>query len=154
MLGAFNQEKALVGAFPMIVKTDGTFAALILLLCWNLLWQVTPHNVAPHWHTWSRGGARSSAGNKYSESGFGNKICTFWHESVYISSNKCFFYTIVGVFEMSYEHLKFRLTATPDGKSWLSLLLPTFIFQRTVSQPQIKFIKKETWPWTVTLRRF
>ena len=45
---------------------------------------------------------------------------------------------------MSYVHLKFRLTATPDGKSWLSLLLPTFIFQRTVCQPQIKFIKKET----------
>ena len=45
---------------------------------------------------------------------------------------------------MSYEHLKFRLTATPDGKSWLSLLLPTFIFQRTVSQPQIKFIRNLT----------
>ena len=26
--GAFNQEKALVGAFSLIVKTDGLFAAL------------------------------------------------------------------------------------------------------------------------------
>ena len=27
--GAFNQEKALVGAFSVIVKTDGSFAALV-----------------------------------------------------------------------------------------------------------------------------
>ena len=28
ILGAFNQETALVGAFSVIVKTDGSFAAL------------------------------------------------------------------------------------------------------------------------------
>ena len=28
LIGAFNQEKALVGAFSMIFKTDGSFAAL------------------------------------------------------------------------------------------------------------------------------
>ena len=28
----FNQEKALVGAFSMIVETDGSFAALVLML--------------------------------------------------------------------------------------------------------------------------
>ena len=28
LVGAFNQEKALVGAFSVIVKTDGSFAAL------------------------------------------------------------------------------------------------------------------------------
>ena len=28
LVGAFNQEKTLVGAFSMIVKTDGSFAAL------------------------------------------------------------------------------------------------------------------------------
>ena len=28
VVAAFNQEKALVGAFPMIVKTDGLFATL------------------------------------------------------------------------------------------------------------------------------
>ena len=28
-LGAFNQEKALEGAFSLIVKTDGSFAALV-----------------------------------------------------------------------------------------------------------------------------
>ena len=28
-VGAFNQEKALVGAFSVIVKTDGSFAALV-----------------------------------------------------------------------------------------------------------------------------
>ena len=28
-VGPFNQEKALVGAFSMIVKTDGSFAALV-----------------------------------------------------------------------------------------------------------------------------
>ena len=28
--GALNQEKALVGAFTMIVKTDGSFAALLV----------------------------------------------------------------------------------------------------------------------------
>ena len=32
LVGSFNQEKALAGAFSMIVKTDGLFAALILLL--------------------------------------------------------------------------------------------------------------------------
>ena len=32
-VGAFNQEKALVvGAFSLIVKTDGSFAALIITL--------------------------------------------------------------------------------------------------------------------------
>ena len=30
LVGAYNQEKALIGAFSMIVKTDGSFAALIL----------------------------------------------------------------------------------------------------------------------------
>ena len=29
LVGVYNQEKALVGAFSMIVKTDGSFAALI-----------------------------------------------------------------------------------------------------------------------------
>ena len=28
--GAFNQEKVLVGAFSVIVKTDGSFAALAI----------------------------------------------------------------------------------------------------------------------------
>ena len=28
IIAAFNEEKALVGAFSMIVKTDGSFAAL------------------------------------------------------------------------------------------------------------------------------
>ena len=32
---AFNQEKALIGAFSVIVKTNGSFAALILTLCNN-----------------------------------------------------------------------------------------------------------------------
>ena len=30
--GTFNQEKALVGAFSVIVKTDGSFAALAFTL--------------------------------------------------------------------------------------------------------------------------
>ena len=29
VVAAFNQEKALVGAFSVIVKTDGSFAALV-----------------------------------------------------------------------------------------------------------------------------
>ena len=29
LVGAFNQEKALEGAFSVIVKTDGSFAALL-----------------------------------------------------------------------------------------------------------------------------
>ena len=29
LLASFNQEEALVGAFSVIVKTDGSFAALI-----------------------------------------------------------------------------------------------------------------------------
>ena len=28
LVGTFNQEKALVGAFPLIVKTDGSFSAI------------------------------------------------------------------------------------------------------------------------------
>ena len=31
-VGAFNQEEALVGAFSVIVKTDGSFAALLQTL--------------------------------------------------------------------------------------------------------------------------
>ena len=30
LVGTFNQKKALVGAFSVIVKTDGSFAALIV----------------------------------------------------------------------------------------------------------------------------
>ena len=30
VVGTFNQEKALVGAFSVIVKTDGSFAALLV----------------------------------------------------------------------------------------------------------------------------
>ena len=33
--GAFNQEKALVGAFSVIVKTNATFAALICTEQWQ-----------------------------------------------------------------------------------------------------------------------
>ena len=33
LVGAFNQEKALVGAFSVIVKTDRSFTALILRPC-------------------------------------------------------------------------------------------------------------------------
>ena len=29
LVGTFNQEKALIGAFFMIVNTDGSFAALV-----------------------------------------------------------------------------------------------------------------------------
>ena len=31
LVGAFDQEKALVGAFSVIVKTDGSFAAFVPL---------------------------------------------------------------------------------------------------------------------------
>ena len=30
LVGALNQEKALVGAFSVIVKTDGSFTALVV----------------------------------------------------------------------------------------------------------------------------
>ena len=40
--GAFNQEKALVGAFSVIVKTNGTFAALICTEQWQY------YNVIPN----------------------------------------------------------------------------------------------------------
>ena len=32
LVGTFNQEKAVVGAFSVIVKTDGSFAALRRML--------------------------------------------------------------------------------------------------------------------------
>ena len=32
IVAAFNQEKALVGAFSVIVKTDGSFEALITII--------------------------------------------------------------------------------------------------------------------------
>ena len=35
LVGAFNQEKALVGAFYVIVKTDGSFAALLSSYCYH-----------------------------------------------------------------------------------------------------------------------
>ena len=31
LVGGFNQEKALIGAFSVIVKTDRSFAALIIV---------------------------------------------------------------------------------------------------------------------------
>ena len=34
LVDAFNQDKALVGAFSMFVKTDGSFAALVRILTW------------------------------------------------------------------------------------------------------------------------
>ena len=33
LVGALNQEKALVGALPVIVKTNGSFAALSVTCC-------------------------------------------------------------------------------------------------------------------------
>ena len=35
LVGNFNQEKALVGAFSVIVKTDGSFAALVEIERWG-----------------------------------------------------------------------------------------------------------------------
>ena len=37
LVGAHNQEKALVGAFSVIVKTDGSFASLICGVLTNFL---------------------------------------------------------------------------------------------------------------------
>ena len=37
LVAAFNLEKALVGAFSVIVKTDGSFAALFTSLSFPLL---------------------------------------------------------------------------------------------------------------------
>ena len=31
LVGTFNQEKAIVGAYSMIVKADGSFTALVLI---------------------------------------------------------------------------------------------------------------------------
>ena len=35
LVDAFNQDKALVGAFSMFVKTDGSFAALVSSSNWH-----------------------------------------------------------------------------------------------------------------------
>ena len=35
LVGTFNQEKALVGTFLVIVKTDGSFAALPIIIGWR-----------------------------------------------------------------------------------------------------------------------
>ena len=43
LVGAFNQEKALVGAFTMFVETDGSFAALVP----TLLLLLSPHHTLP-----------------------------------------------------------------------------------------------------------
>ena len=41
LVGTFNHEKALVGAFSMIVKNDVSFAALVVL--WrNIFWHICP----------------------------------------------------------------------------------------------------------------
>ena len=44
LVGAFNQEKALIGAFSVIVKTDGSIAALVTIL-------VTRHAEMPRYST-------------------------------------------------------------------------------------------------------
>ena len=43
LVGAFNQEKALIGTFSVIVKTDGSFAALVP----TLLLLLSPHHTLP-----------------------------------------------------------------------------------------------------------
>ena len=45
--GVFNQEKAFVGAFSVLVKTDGRFAALILTLGIHItqVGQLCHHNI-------------------------------------------------------------------------------------------------------------
>ena len=44
LVGAFNQEKALVRAFSVIVKTDGLFAALIKMRVSSHSWSMSgPH---------------------------------------------------------------------------------------------------------------
>ena len=47
LAGAFNQEKAFVGAFPVIVKTDGMFSALIPTLGLHItqVGQLCHHNI-------------------------------------------------------------------------------------------------------------
>ena len=37
LVGAFNQEKALIGAFSVIVKTEGSVAALLIVVSYYLL---------------------------------------------------------------------------------------------------------------------
>ena len=37
LVGSFNQERALVGAFSVRVKTDGSFAALVIMVTLQLL---------------------------------------------------------------------------------------------------------------------
>ena len=37
LVGAFNQEEALIGAFSVIVKTEGSFAALLIVVSYYLL---------------------------------------------------------------------------------------------------------------------
>ena len=41
LLHTFNQEKALEGAFSVIVKTDGLFAALVSRMCSTFMCQVS-----------------------------------------------------------------------------------------------------------------
>ena len=52
LVGAFNQEKALVGAYSMIVKTDGSFAAVVVscrMISLSNVSRVTPTaNIWPH----------------------------------------------------------------------------------------------------------
>ena len=49
---AFNKEEALVGAFPVIVKADGSFAALVVscrMISLSNVSRVTPTaNIWPH----------------------------------------------------------------------------------------------------------
>ena len=40
VVAAFNQEKALVGAFSMIVKTDGSSAALLVTTSSSMGWSL------------------------------------------------------------------------------------------------------------------
>ena len=46
LVSTFNQEKALAGAFSVIVKTDGAFAAVILLYTYFVERFLTQHMFA------------------------------------------------------------------------------------------------------------
>ena len=50
-IGAFNQEKALVGAFSVIVKTDGSFEALPTTRQIRNERLYTPENIGGNFYT-------------------------------------------------------------------------------------------------------
>ena len=143
LVGAFNQEKALVGAFSVIVKTDcetdGSSAALILTFPLQIHMKYDSHPTAVH-PDWVQAATRENCNNdrrwfevwiKLSATRPGH---TMWLHSVYVYTANCNFiqcriiarqWYILSGYSIGYMHMNMRLfrnVSLTSFVAWISWL--------------------------------